>query len=404
MKKAVVVIPYASNNLNEIEKISISQAIKVLSSHDIVLVTPDNIELESNYRELKQIRVPSCFFGSIDAHNRLLSSVFFYELFSDYEYMLLYHLDAFVFSDKLIQFCDLGYDFIGAPAPKTYWMFLDRRIGNGGFSLRRISSYINVMKNSEEIFRLAESRFSQIATTSMKSLEDQLIGYCGQIGWRGFSIPDESIAFQFSVEFNIDGVYQGIKEHLPFGCHRWHKYRLETWWPIISTYGYTLSPKTYSELIENQVAFEEHVLKYLLDREEYSSELKEAFRTVLGSDTVRLWGYGFYGKKVLTWLRKAEIVVDDVFDLNNELIDEPFVNAPSDERIKRNQHVIIITTSKYEEEISEILIKYNEIAYLSLNQLTMKLKKVLQIDIFGEKKVWVDDFSTSGQDPCNTMT
>ena len=37
--------------------------------------------------------------------------------FLEYQYMLIYQLDAFVFEDKLDYFCELGYDYIGIPVP-----------------------------------------------------------------------------------------------------------------------------------------------------------------------------------------------------------------------------------------------------------------------------------------------
>ena len=38
-----------------------------------------------------------------------------YSRFEKYEYMLIYQLDAFVFSDRLMEFVEAGYDYIGAP-------------------------------------------------------------------------------------------------------------------------------------------------------------------------------------------------------------------------------------------------------------------------------------------------
>lgn len=39
----------------------------------------------------------------------------FYDRFAAYEYVLIYQLDAFVFADRLAEFCQMGYDYIGAP-------------------------------------------------------------------------------------------------------------------------------------------------------------------------------------------------------------------------------------------------------------------------------------------------
>ena len=40
----------------------------------------------------------------------------FYDTFKAYDYMLLYQLDAFVFEDRLMEFWELKYDYIGAPS------------------------------------------------------------------------------------------------------------------------------------------------------------------------------------------------------------------------------------------------------------------------------------------------
>ena len=52
----------------------------------------------------------------------------FWEKFADYEYVLMYHLDALVFSDQLQEWCGKGLDYIGAP-----FLRCDRcAVGEGG--------------------------------------------------------------------------------------------------------------------------------------------------------------------------------------------------------------------------------------------------------------------------------
>ena len=86
-------------------------------------------------------RVPSRFFGSAAAHGALLVSGLFYDAFAEYEFILIHHLDAFVFSDQLGEWCARGFDYIGTP-----WFTYDtdppspRFAGTGGFSLRRIAA------------------------------------------------------------------------------------------------------------------------------------------------------------------------------------------------------------------------------------------------------------------------
>ncbi len=387
MKKVVVVIPYASNNLSEVENISLSQAFKVLGNYDIVLVTPNNIELELSYSNYRQIKVPSNFFGSTEAHNKMLSSVSFYQLFSDYEFMLLYHLDAFVFKDELMRFCDMGYDFIGAPAPKSCWKSIDRRIGNGGFSLRRINSFIDILESKENVMKLAKSQLPTRAINNMINFEDQFVAFCGQIEWRGFKTPDEEVGFQFSIEYNIDGIFHRIDEHVPFGCHRWPRYRFLSWWPLISKFGYTLSDNARNDLMMNQSDFEDQLIMYLLERSVYSEELVKAIRSVIGSSVIRLWGYGYYGKKVLEWMRKARVEVTVIYDKNDGLSDDIRIKNPTIDSIINEDGSIIISSYKFEDEIRQFLDNNCvNTEYLTLSSFIQEIKKELQIETYGERK------------------
>ena len=59
----------------------------------------------------------------------MLLTADFYRRFTDYEYILIHQLDVFLFEDKLLEFCDMGYDYIGAPYPKfdAIWHLLEAR-------------------------------------------------------------------------------------------------------------------------------------------------------------------------------------------------------------------------------------------------------------------------------------
>ena len=89
-------------------------------------------------------------------------SNFFYSAFREYDYMLLYQLDAFVFKNELLYWCNKNYDYIGAPwiaskqtlLKKIELQFKSKRkqkraeiffkVGNGGFSLRRIQKFFDI--------------------------------------------------------------------------------------------------------------------------------------------------------------------------------------------------------------------------------------------------------------------
>ena len=63
--------------------------------------------------------------------------------------MLIYQLDACVFRDELKYWCEKKYDYIGAP---IFWAYNSNKfsnkvagIGNGGFSLRKISYCLKML-------------------------------------------------------------------------------------------------------------------------------------------------------------------------------------------------------------------------------------------------------------------
>ena len=60
---------------------------------------------------------------------------------------MIYQLDCLVFSDKLLEWCELDYDYIGAPLPVSK-SDPDKglsRAGNGGLSLRKAKSFLKVL-------------------------------------------------------------------------------------------------------------------------------------------------------------------------------------------------------------------------------------------------------------------
>ncbi len=63
----------------------------------------------------------------------------FYDAFQAYRYVLIYQLDALVFSDRLTEWCEMDWDYVGAPWLKcadSPWVGASR-VGNGGFSQPR---------------------------------------------------------------------------------------------------------------------------------------------------------------------------------------------------------------------------------------------------------------------------
>jgi hypothetical protein len=110
-KKVAVVVPMHNRSpLTDDEQISFRHLRRYLASYDKYLVVPENLQVNLPGCGLK--RFGAEFFGSA-ANTRLLLSEHFYRSFSEYQYILIYHLDALVFSDQLTTRCDVGLNYIG---------------------------------------------------------------------------------------------------------------------------------------------------------------------------------------------------------------------------------------------------------------------------------------------------
>ncbi len=163
--RVVITVPLYCSKLSELELISISRCVELWAErYDIVVLTPEGVDhskLLKKYPVISLRLVARDAMLSISHYNRLLLSREFYELFDDYDYMLIYQADCFVFRDGLSEWVGKGYDYVGAPWHTTRCLvkrgvgyllrtfrlyhtpwFMYNQVGNGGFSLRRISAFL----------------------------------------------------------------------------------------------------------------------------------------------------------------------------------------------------------------------------------------------------------------------
>src|SRR5260221_11227587 len=81
--------------------------------------------------------------------NRLKTSPLLYNRYSQYEDILFYELDAWVFRDELEYWSKQGYDYIGAPWFDEFEKVIENStfvgVGNGGFSFRKQNSSIRIL-------------------------------------------------------------------------------------------------------------------------------------------------------------------------------------------------------------------------------------------------------------------
>ena len=236
MNAAVVIPIYKPRraDLTWYEKISLERCLKVLGHHPIIFAAPDDREFDYLPSEINYSieMFDPIYFSNINGYNALMLRPDFYERFRRFDYILICQLDAFVFSDRLEEFCRLGYDYIGAPWPlgvakeEKLYMY----VGNGGFSLRRVQACIEVLKNHAGVVK------------ALKLAEDFVFAYLGNMAPDEFKVAPVITASRFSVEYLPERYCRKNQNLLPFGCHAWHSLSSSFYVRVLEEFGYDLSP------------------------------------------------------------------------------------------------------------------------------------------------------------------
>ncbi|MCA9324585.1 hypothetical protein KDA23_00755 [Candidatus Saccharibacteria bacterium] len=241
------------------EEFSLRHSLEVLSAYDFFVICPSELlnyasRIRRDYLASFHIQTfPSKYFSSVKGYNGLLMSKEFYRQFERYEYILIVQTDALVFADQLEEWCDRDYSYIGAPwfeghtRPKKPLSFAG--VGNGGFSLRKVSDAIRVLESSlfgapengrvrlgiEEKFRLSSLILHCIALSSsppfvtLEVNEDIYWGAVAPLRHNWFVVPPAEAAVDFAFEVAPEYMFELNGERLPFGCHAWERYNPEFW-------------------------------------------------------------------------------------------------------------------------------------------------------------------------------
>ena len=166
----------------------------------------------------------SSFFAGRYGYNHLMLSAEFYRRFLNWEYILIYQTDAFVFRDELAQWCAPG-DMVPVGAP---WLFLcsavscqsgiikyvpqpksllsgknhyqrhivRNKVGNGGLSLRRTGTIYRLLTDHADRVayykeRVAESRYHEDVFFAVEAPKLE----------PNFSLPPVEVAAHFSIRY-----------------------------------------------------------------------------------------------------------------------------------------------------------------------------------------------------------
>lgn len=381
MKKVCIVIPVYKQSLNLFEKISLQQVLRTLGNYPIYLVYPDTVEIQ--YEELSGYQYDICqfdekYFQNTATYSEMMLSPFFYERFLEYKYMLVYQLDCFVFFDGLSDFCDMNYDYIGAPQYHSWTN--DIVVGNGGLSLRKTDAVLRVVKQYDEIVQEPYYR------DYFRKWEDNFFSYCGGKRKAEFKVPEISLANSFSTVMDVENGIQNIPvKGLPFGTHAWHRMYFDFWKDIIKAYGYPtdqlIAKKTTHSLERDQgIRCREYFWSVIPG---FDSDKKEEMVKELGFSTNKkyvMWGAGDFGEKSLKVLLELGINIEEIFDSNpkkNRLYGLS-VTRPDYQKLLEQNVTVLIGSELYEKEIERDLLKHGCEDFISLSYIFQTKLKFLQ--------------------------
>lgn len=247
-KKLVeVVIPIYRVPLPKLEMALLRNNIAKLKNYPIRILATEGLDVSTIIEEFPDIHIGVYYIsdewlGSVNGihgYNMMMLSKGFYELFESCKYILICQTDVYIFKDELTYWCNQGYDYIGAPWFRkakyntllaksliiakrillefAYWggygimrEDLLGRVGNGGLSLRRVSSCIEALDQ-------CELRLNKYVNCDFKLVNEDIFWTMEP---ENFSYPTYEKAFHFAIDTKPELCMKMLEPgQYPFGCH-----------------------------------------------------------------------------------------------------------------------------------------------------------------------------------------
>jgi glycosyltransferase involved in cell wall biosynthesis len=263
--KCAVVIPTHKSTLDEREIASLKNTLKILAAWDFFIVLPHGVsadyyqQFRTDSVSLSIVNLEPGFLGSVENYNAMGLSSRFYKRFEDFEYVLICHLDAWVFRDDLGYWMSKGYDYIGAPLflPELpyYARVFDLAVpvgGNGGLCLRRTKKMLEITEGLKVrfnyllfvravVFLFQNRRFRLIRFFSRicRAIRSDHVGFQRRHNVNedvtisvlyalldpSLRVAPPNVSKMFCLEMYMEEITNtGLKLKLPFGVHGYDKY------------------------------------------------------------------------------------------------------------------------------------------------------------------------------------
>jgi hypothetical protein len=235
-----VLVPIYKPELNKDEIFSVDRTFHVLSNYPITFFGPAGLDINfytTRYPAARYKFFEAQYFDSVKGYSRLLVQEGFYAAFGDKEFVLIVQPDVYVFRDDLSYWLNSPFDYVAAPWPnglslnikfgkflignegRSYTVY----VGNGGFSLRRISKSIALIHEHQDI----AGWFLQSGSN-----EDLFFSFMGALSV-DFNIPNQIKASLFAMEVAPEYFSHLNGGKLPMGTHGYAQYSQNFWQGVI---------------------------------------------------------------------------------------------------------------------------------------------------------------------------
>ena len=254
-KNVCIVVPFHKSELDDYEKKSLNSINKNFINEKKYLVSYKKNSLE--IKGFERINFSESYFENIHSYNSLCLSLEFYEQFKSFKYILLCQLDVIVLRNNLKKFLSYNVSYIGAPSGKKNPFDRGRKklwgrryFCNGGFSLRKVEDFINVLKSKKiftpfnylciyeanksgywrYIFLYLKTYFSdtknkgEFFAKNFYLHEDSFWTYFGKLFYKNYKLPTMSQSNDFCFDGDPDFFYKKNKMNLPMALHGHHEY------------------------------------------------------------------------------------------------------------------------------------------------------------------------------------
>lgn len=208
--------------------------------HAVAFLCPSDFDVESlvgKYPQVGIVQVSSDWLGirrGILGYNEMMLSEKFYHLFYNYEFLLICHVDAWVFHDDLKRWESQDVDHVAAPWPmppsynrypkKLYYILrtslcqsshylLFNHVGNGGFSLRRVQSFIKICHNRK-------SDIEHFKAHAKGSRNEDVFW---SLYAKELRTPSAEEAYSFAFDCKPHLAYKMNNEQLPMAAHGYNR-------------------------------------------------------------------------------------------------------------------------------------------------------------------------------------